>query len=113
MQMPALQWQKSRRPNASATVCTMASTCAGSVTSHATAITFRPVASASSAAVFSASAISMSTMAISAPASQKAVAVALPMPRAPPVTKPALPARLIFSRMLMFTPFRVSGGRFF
>ena len=75
----------------------MALTCSGSVQSHPIAITFLPVFSASSSAVFFASSRSRSTIATSAPASAKAVAVLFPMPLAPPVTNPFLPSNRIFS----------------
>ena len=104
MQMPALLWQKSSPPSSFVTCKTISSTCFGSVQSVFMAITFLPVSLAIFAAVFSASAKSTSIIATSAPASAKAVAVLLPMPLAPPVTKPFFPSSLIFSIMPILVP---------
>ena len=102
IQIPALLWQKSSPPNSSTTCFTIASTCSLSVQSVWIAITFLPVFSASSFAVFFASSMSRSTIATSAPASANAVAVHLPIPLAAPVTKPFFPSSLIFSMIPIF-----------
>ena len=75
MQIPALLCQKSRPPSSFTTSSTIASTCSLSVQSVWIAMTFLPVFSASSFAVFFASSMSRSTIATSAPASANAVAV--------------------------------------
>ena len=105
IQIPALLWQKSRPPSSFTTCSTILSTCSLSVQSVRMAITFLPVFSASSAAVFFASSISKSTIATSAPASANAVAVHFPIPLAAPVTNPFFPSSLIFSIIPMIFSF--------
>ena len=80
-----------RPPSCAAAWATMASTCALLVTSAASGITRRPVSAASSFAAASSVSLVRATMATSTPSRASSRAMALPMPRLPPVTIARLP----------------------
>src|SRR5690348_14012049 len=82
-----------RPPSASAARATIASTWARLVTSATRAITRRPVSVASSRAAASSRSLVRATSATSTPSRASSRAMALPMPRLPPVTIARLPWR--------------------
>src|SRR5262245_5131315 len=90
------------RPKAETTSATMPRTAASSPVSLLKAATFTPVAAAISVRAASSVARSRATMATLAPSFASANAMALPMPRLPPVTMAALP--LSSRSMLALSP---------
>ena len=91
MGLAALLTRMSKPPSSATQRCTKATTEASSPVSAAMATTLRPLAAASSAAVAASAWASRPAMATSHPSAANARAIALPIPRVPPVTNARLP----------------------
>src|SRR5215475_10486694 len=96
-----------RPPSRSTAWATARSTCSRLVTSATSGMTLRPVWPSSSRAAASRRSFVRATIATSTPSRASSSAIALPMPRLPPVTS----ARLPFSPRSMSPPFSARLGR--
>ena len=100
------------RPKAEATSATIFFTAASSPVSALMSSTFTPLLPAISLAAAASAALSRATMATLTPSRASSLAMALPMPRLPPVTIAALPLSSRSMRFsALFVNFAMLSGR--